>query len=402
MAAPLDGRLGRQLERPKMLAGRPPLPGRADEVMVDQLAARVLGLHVGSVLRLAALNNQPEARCPLPHRARGRHRGARDSIVPVNKLAQTAYIQASYALYRELGAGYQAFDGDYVKLAAGTTVGTFTAEATHLAREPRYRSSTHGQLFVADDDVQAATAERAIRPQAVALAIFALVLAVTALLILGQAASRLVLASSADNPVVAALGLTRWQLLAASLLQVLDRGRRRCRLGLRRRRCRIPADADRTGSGCRAASRRFGRCDGACRGIRRDRRSARRPARPARLARVVGLASQRGESAGGARLRLARGPPAGGLRRARDRGHRCPDGAGARPEPPRGPRERRDHRHGAGNSGVHGVGHLRCQPGPSGTDAAALREDLGCRDGLAVRGHRHWSVRPVRRGSARA
>jgi hypothetical protein len=221
VAAPLDGRLGRQLERPKILAGRPPLPGRAGEVMVDQLAARVLGLHVGSVLRLAAMNNDPK----LGVRYLTEHvvgiEVLSDSIVPVNKLAQTAYIQASYALYRELGAGYQAFDGDYVKLAAGTTVGTFTAEATHLAREPRYRSSTHGQLFVADDDVQAATAERAIRPQAVALAVFALVLAVTAMLILGQAASRLVLASCADNPVVAALGLTRWQLLAASLLQVL-------------------------------------------------------------------------------------------------------------------------------------------------------------------------------------
>ena len=146
------------------------------------------------------------------------------SIVPVNKLAQTAYIQASNALYRKLGTAYQAFDGDYVKMAPGTTVSAFTTEATQLAREPQYRSATGGQLFVADESVQAATAERAIRPQAVALAIFALVLAVTALLMLGQAASRVLLASSVDNPTLAALGLTRWQLLAASLLQVLVAG----------------------------------------------------------------------------------------------------------------------------------------------------------------------------------
>ncbi len=222
VAAPLDGRLGRQLERPKMLAGRPPSPGRAGEVMVDQIAARVLGVHVGSVLRLAALNNDQKA----PVRYLTEHvvgiEVISDSIVPVNKLAQTAYIQASNALYRELGAAYKAFDGDYVKLVPGTTVSKFTAEATRLAREPQYRSkrSTGGQLFVADESVQAATAERAIRPQAVALAIFALVLAVTALLLLGQAASRLVLVGSADNAVLAALGLTRWQLLAASQLQV--------------------------------------------------------------------------------------------------------------------------------------------------------------------------------------
>ena len=223
MVAPLDGRLGRQLKRPKMLAGRPPSPDRAGEVMVDQIAARVLGVHVGSVLRLAAMNNDQTA----PVRYLIEHvvgiEITSDSIVPVNKLAQTAYIQASNALYRKLGAAYKAFDGDYVKLDPGTTVSAFTAEATHLAREPQYRSklATGGQLFVADESVQAATAERAIRPQAVALAIFALVLAVTALLMLGQAASRIVVAGSADNPVLAALGLTRWQLLAISLLQVL-------------------------------------------------------------------------------------------------------------------------------------------------------------------------------------
>jgi FtsX-like permease family len=220
IAAPLDGRLGRQLERPKMLAGRPPSPNRAGEVMVDQIAARVLGVHVGSLLRLAALNNDPK----IGIRYLTEHvvgiEVIQDSIVPVNKLAQTAYIQASLALYRELGPGYQAFDGDYVKLSPGTTVAAFTAEATHLAREARYRA-TGGQLFVSNERVQAATVERAVRPQAVALAIFSLVLGLTALLILGQAASRLMEGSSADNPVLAALGLTRWQLLAASLIEVL-------------------------------------------------------------------------------------------------------------------------------------------------------------------------------------
>ncbi len=220
VAAPLDGRLGRELQRPKMLAGRPPSPVRAGEVMVDQIAAAALDLHVGSALRLAAQNNDPK----IPIRYLTEHvvgiEVISGSIVPVNKLAQAAYIQASAALYRKLGPGYQAFDGDYVKLTPGTTVGAFTAEATRLAHEPQYLVPTGGQLFISDESVQAATAERAIRPQAVALAIFALVLAVTALLMLGQAASRLLLAGSADNPVLAALGLTRWQLLAAGLLQV--------------------------------------------------------------------------------------------------------------------------------------------------------------------------------------
>ena len=228
VAAPLDGRLGHQLERPKMLAGREPRPDRADEVMIDQTAASQLRppgskapLRVGSTLRLVAT---PDPNYPL---LRVRHLTVHvvgievlaDSIVPVNVLAQTAYIQASPALYHELGAGYQAFDGEYVKLAADTTVAEFTAEATALAKEKQYKS-TGGQIFVADEKVQDATAQRSIRPEAVALAIFALVLALTALLVLGQAASRLLQADSRDNPVVAALGLTRWQLLTVGLLQV--------------------------------------------------------------------------------------------------------------------------------------------------------------------------------------
>jgi putative ABC transport system permease protein len=218
--APIDGRLGHALERPRMLAGRQPRADRPSEVLVDQIAAQQLGLRVGSALRLAAMPNAPNGRIRrLTVRVVGVEVIAA-SIVPVNQLAQTAYIQASPALYRQLGPAYGAFDGDYVLLGHGTTVDRFTNEATRLVREPEYRS-TGGQLFVSDQSAQEGTVERAIRPQAIALAIFALVLALTAFLVLGQAASRLLLAASADNPVLSALGLTRRQLFAVGLLQVL-------------------------------------------------------------------------------------------------------------------------------------------------------------------------------------
>ena len=45
-------------------------------------------------------------------------------------------------------------------------------------------------------------------------------LAVTALLIVGQAATRLLATSSPDNPALAALGMTRGQLMAAGLIEV--------------------------------------------------------------------------------------------------------------------------------------------------------------------------------------
>jgi hypothetical protein len=55
VSAPLDGRFGHLLEIPKLLAGRQPQPDRPGEVMVDQIAAQDLHLHVGSRLSLGAV-----------------------------------------------------------------------------------------------------------------------------------------------------------------------------------------------------------------------------------------------------------------------------------------------------------------------------------------------------------
>ncbi len=217
VAAPLDSRYGRTLEIPKMIAGRRPRPDRPDEVAVDQIAAQVLHLRVGSTLELGGV-----AGSDLRHVRRLSVRVVgvmvtRGSVVPVTALDKTPVILASNALYRELGPSYGAFDGAYVKLRPGVTVGAFSRRAQALAR--RY-PGTGGQIFVADEGVQAATVERSIRPQAAALALFALVLAITALLIIGQVASRQLLAAAQDNRILAAIGMTRGQLLAAGLAEV--------------------------------------------------------------------------------------------------------------------------------------------------------------------------------------
>jgi hypothetical protein len=118
------------------------------------------------------------------------------SIVPVNYQDQTPQIVASIALYRELGPAYHAFDGAYVKLRPGASLRAFDADAQALAQ--RY-PATGRQVYLADQSMQAATVERAIRPQAIALALFALALALTALLIVGQVASRTLLGAANDN-----------------------------------------------------------------------------------------------------------------------------------------------------------------------------------------------------------
>src|SRR5271169_4293660 len=60
--ASLDGRYGRTVDIPKMLAGRLPSPSDPREVAVNQIGAKQLNLHVGSVLTLGAEDNSPHPR----------------------------------------------------------------------------------------------------------------------------------------------------------------------------------------------------------------------------------------------------------------------------------------------------------------------------------------------------
>jgi hypothetical protein len=141
----------------------------------------------------------------------------RGSVLPVNELDKVPVILASRALFHQLGVRYLGATGAYVKLRPGASPEAFERRAQALTR--RF-PATGGAAEVADEGAQAAAVQRAIRPEAVALALFALVLAVTALLIVGQAATQLLATSSLDNPALAALGLTRRQLMAAGLIKV--------------------------------------------------------------------------------------------------------------------------------------------------------------------------------------
>jgi hypothetical protein len=212
----LDGRYGRTVDIPRMLAGRLPGSSAPREVAVSQIAAGQLHLHVGSVLKMVAVANSPHSRpVPLTEHVVGIF-VTRGSVLPVTYIDRDAIVLASFALYRELGLDYWAFDGTYVTLRPGASLAAFGAAAENLAR--RY-PSTRDQVLVADETTQAATVERLIRPQAIALALFALALALTALLIVGQVAARTLQAAAQDNGTLAALGLTRRQLFAASMAE---------------------------------------------------------------------------------------------------------------------------------------------------------------------------------------
>ena len=225
--APVDGRFGRLVEVPKVLAGRLPAAGNAGEIVVDQRAAAVMDLQVGNVLTMRAVPIHPSASAGTAGQGPARPRLLRErvvgvmvtrgSVLPVNELDKVPVIMATPALVRWLGARYMAFNGAYVQLRRGASAEAFAHRAQALARRS---PATGGHASVAVQGTQAAAVQRAIRPQAVALALFALALAVTALLIVGQAATRLLATGSLNHPALAALGLTRGQLMAAGLIEV--------------------------------------------------------------------------------------------------------------------------------------------------------------------------------------
>ena len=223
VVVPADGRFGHQLEIPKLLAGRLPSPDRPGEVAVSQIGARTMHLQVGSTLVLGAcageVCNRADSR-RLSERVVG-ILVTRSSVVPVTDIDKLGLTLASPALLHQLvhqfGPGIRGFDAAYVKLRPGVSTERFARQAQALART---FPGTGGQVFVAGEAAQAATIERSIRPQALALAIFALVLAITALLIVGYVASRLLFSASLGYPTLVALGMTRGQLLAAGLVEV--------------------------------------------------------------------------------------------------------------------------------------------------------------------------------------
>jgi FtsX-like permease family len=225
--APTDGRFGNLMEVPKVLAGKLPAADRAGEIAVDQRGAAMMDLQVGSVLTMRAVPGPPPPGTGAAGQGPARPRMLRERVVgiivtrgsvfPVNELDKGPTMMASPALFHWLGIWYVGVTGAYVQLRPGASAEAFGHRAQSLTREFPAAGSF---VFVADQRAQAAVVEHAIRPAAIALGLFALVFAVTALLIVGQAAIRLLATGSPDNPALAALGMTRGQLTAVGLVKV--------------------------------------------------------------------------------------------------------------------------------------------------------------------------------------
>ena len=217
-----DDSMGRTGDRLKMLAGQLPDPARPDTAVIDQDLAARQHLRPGGTLHLLLI---PNGKNGIPDLGRARAMSFRvtgiavfdSQIVPATKVNAEPTVLLSPGFYRSAAARDSTYGSQAgVRLRPGVSVASFAHAAAALAR--RY-PATRGVIVVSLQDEAAAT-QRAIRPQAVALAVFAALVALIALAVIGQLLSRQLSLDSAEYPVLSALGMSRATLAALSLARL--------------------------------------------------------------------------------------------------------------------------------------------------------------------------------------
>ncbi len=220
-----DGTLGVTTDRVRVLAGqRPPAADPAD-VMIDPQLAAGQRLRPGSTLHLIGVPSTAKA-CP-PQRAGPAPRrpvpltfrvsavaAFDDQVVPAPGLGGAPRVLLTAGFWRSAaGRRFGPGDAANVRLRPGVSLASFRAAASALAR--RYPSA--GGLSFVNLAAQQAAAQQAIRPAAIALAVFAALAGLLGLAVLGPLIGRLLILEAAEFPALRGLGMTRASLLSLSL-----------------------------------------------------------------------------------------------------------------------------------------------------------------------------------------
>ena len=222
----LNGAVGVSVDRVQVLAGH--LFNRADRkaVMIDQRMAALTHLRPGGILHVLAIPGFTTTKPDLEHEVPLAFRVSAivrfdTGIVPAD--AGSAHPQALFspAFIREVVLPRFPWLGtsDYagVRLRPGASMTSFVRRVNVLLN--RFPETGKAADIGSNADGVSLT-ERAMRPEAVALALFAALAGSIALAILSQLLSRQLILDSAEFPVLRALGMARWKLITASLARV--------------------------------------------------------------------------------------------------------------------------------------------------------------------------------------
>ena len=224
--ASLDAATGLTVNRVRVLAGRLYDPADPRAVMIDQRMAGLAHVGPGGILHVLGIPGFTSAHPDLRHEKRLALRVSAvvrfaDGIVPDNAGSAEPRALFSPAFVRQYVAGRYPWlaISDYagVRLRPGASLASFTRGARSLARQYPATRGTVDVVSLADAVV---AVQRAIRPQVVALAAFAVLAGLIGLVILAQMLGRQVSLDAADHPILRALGASRGTLAATSLLRV--------------------------------------------------------------------------------------------------------------------------------------------------------------------------------------
>jgi hypothetical protein len=206
-------------DRVTITAGRRPDPARADEVVATQGAAAELHLHIGSRLPVGLIGSNS-----------GSFRGRVDlTVVGIGVLntqvlqdsvdaGRTGFLLGTPALAREFAACCASGMNVGLRLDGGSRYDTAVGlEYNHLLATSSYISPGGSELYVYVTSAIEAEAQRSIRPEAIALAVFGLIAGLAALIIGTQSISRQLRAGADDAGALRALGAGPAMIMADGL-----------------------------------------------------------------------------------------------------------------------------------------------------------------------------------------
>ncbi|HET6875194.1 MAG TPA: FtsX-like permease family protein [Acidimicrobiales bacterium] len=222
-----DGRAGYSVGGFKLVSGRLPDPTKPFEAAANETLARRRHLRTGSSFTMYLMSPAAiEAGNPAPPDdqltpIRFTITGiavTSDEVVPIATNDGLPSLGLTPAFHQRFDHGqYINFDGMEVRLRPGADRAAFVAGVDRLAASGRGRLDG---LFVADLSVHEQRIERAIHPMALALELFAELLALGAALALSQIIAREVTLSAGEDPALRAMGFDRWQLVLVRLVRL--------------------------------------------------------------------------------------------------------------------------------------------------------------------------------------
>ena len=206
-------------DRLKIVQGRPADPARADEVVATNEAAAVLGLHVGSRIPVGILLDN--ATSPQSYRKTDL------TVVGIGVLGiqlvhddidtnRAGFLVGTPALLRQYESCCATNSYDGLQLDGGSRSDIPVAQ--EYEQLINNRATGYGQLVIYDTSAIEAEAQQAIRPEAIALAVFGVIALVAALVIGTQSISRQLYSGAGQAEVLRALGAAPAATMADGLL----------------------------------------------------------------------------------------------------------------------------------------------------------------------------------------